>query len=125
MTNLKAQNYFIIQDWMSNHLFTNKTFDSFDEAWSYIYENVEQEYEDDGTYDDYYAIEVEGFFNFQINETIEVDQCYLDDEVCMDRTDVSNRAIIQSIPTDDEELVCIQYPSGSIDYVPQNIIIKL
>lgn len=125
MTNLKAQNYFIIQDWMSNHLFTDKTFDSFDEAWSYIYENVEEEYEGDGTYEDYYAIEVEGFFNFQIDETIEVDQCYLDDEVTMNSKGISSRATIQSIPKDDEELVCIQYTSGLIDYVPQNIINKL
>lgn len=39
---------FIIQDWMGNRMFPKKSFDSFEEGWEFIYENVEDEesYED-------------------------------------------------------------------------------
>ena len=49
---------YIIQDWMSNHLFKDHTFTSFESGWDFIYENIKEEYEDDGTYDDYYVIEI-------------------------------------------------------------------
>ena len=49
---------YIIQDWMGNHLFKRHTFTSFEEGWDFIYENIKEEYEDDGTYDDYYVIEI-------------------------------------------------------------------
>jgi hypothetical protein len=49
----------IIQDWAGNHLFTDKVFDSFEDGWDFIYENIKEETEDDGTYDDYYVVELE------------------------------------------------------------------
>ena len=56
--NLKLMGKYIIQDWMGNHLFKNHTFTSFEEGWDFISENIKEEYEDDGTYDDYYVIEI-------------------------------------------------------------------
>lgn len=47
---------YIIVDWMNNHLFQDEVFDSFEEGWEFIYANVEQEAEDDGTYEDYYVV---------------------------------------------------------------------
>jgi len=47
---------YVITDWAGNRLFPNIEFTDFDEAWLFIYENVEEETEDDGTYDDYYVI---------------------------------------------------------------------
>lgn len=47
---------FIIKDWADNHLFKDKVFDSFEDAWEFIYENVQEETEDDGTYDDYFVV---------------------------------------------------------------------
>ena len=49
---------YIIQDWAGNHLFKEHTFTCFETAWDFIYENIKEEYEDDGTYDDYYVIEI-------------------------------------------------------------------
>lgn len=49
---------YIIQDWMSNHLFKNHIFITFEEGWDFIYENIKEEYEGDGTYDDYYIVEI-------------------------------------------------------------------
>ena len=43
---------------MGNRLFTNHTFTSFEDGWEFIYENIKEEYEEDGTYDDYYVIEI-------------------------------------------------------------------
>jgi hypothetical protein len=50
---------FIIQDWAGNHLFKDKEFNSFEEGWEFIYENVQEETEDDGTYEDLYVIKKE------------------------------------------------------------------
>ena len=47
---------YIIQDWAGNHLFKDKTFDSYEEGWEFIYANVSEETENDGTYDDYYVV---------------------------------------------------------------------
>lgn len=46
-----------IRDWMNNLMFGGKEFDSYEEGWSFIYENIEEEYEGDGTYDDVYVLE--------------------------------------------------------------------
>lgn len=52
---------YIITDWANNHLFKNKTFDTFDEGWEFIYENVdnskyeETNNEDDNVYQDYFV----------------------------------------------------------------------
>jgi len=54
---------FIIQDWAGNHLFKDKTFSSFDSAWSFIYANVDNsEYDrtqnmNDDNYQEYFVIE--------------------------------------------------------------------
>jgi hypothetical protein len=45
-----------IIDWMGNRLFDNKTFDTFDEGWEFITQNVEEEFEEDNTYNDYYVV---------------------------------------------------------------------
>ena len=47
---------YIIKDWAGNHLFKNKTFKTFDDGWDFIRENVQEETEDDGTYDDYLVV---------------------------------------------------------------------
>ena len=48
---------FKIEDWAGNTMFNGKTFDSFDDGWAYIYENIKEETEGDGTYDDVFVIE--------------------------------------------------------------------
>ncbi len=52
---------YIIQDWAGNHLFKDKEFDSFEEGWEFIYENVQEETEDDGTYEDLYVVNKKDF----------------------------------------------------------------
>ena len=43
----------IIEDWAGNRMFPDKTFDSFDDAWEYIYENVDNsKYDESGNEDD-------------------------------------------------------------------------
>lgn len=51
---------FIIKDWINNTCFFGKTFDSFEDAWEYIYEKDPNEKEDEYYYDDYYVEEVKG-----------------------------------------------------------------
>lgn len=51
----------IIEDWCGNVLFKGKEFDSFDEGWSFIYENDPEPAEDspewlDHWFDDYYVV---------------------------------------------------------------------
>lgn len=48
---------FIIEDWAGNRIFPNKTFKTFLDGWDFIYTHIQEETEDDGTYDDYYVIE--------------------------------------------------------------------
>jgi len=55
---------FIIMDWIGNICFGGKTFDYFEDGWSYIYENDPEPPRDserwqDGWYDDYYVEWVE------------------------------------------------------------------
>jgi len=61
------------------------------------------------------------FENFKVGGKVNVSQCYLDDEVSMN-TDTSPVATINSEPSDSEELVCIIYESGTMDFVPQDIL---
>lgn len=43
----------IIEDWAGNRMFPDMTFDSFDDAWDYIYENVDNsKYDESGNEDD-------------------------------------------------------------------------
>ena len=52
---------FIVVDWAGNHLFKDRVFSSFENGWSFITENIKEEFEDDGTYDDYFVIEKDNF----------------------------------------------------------------
>ena len=60
---------FIITDWAGNHLFKDKEFETFEEGWDYIYENVdnskydETENEDDNVYQEYYVVTKSEYFN--------------------------------------------------------------
>ncbi len=45
---------FIIEDWTGKRLFPDLTFDTFEDGWSHIDENVTDE--GDSTYDDYYVV---------------------------------------------------------------------
>ena len=58
---------------------------------------------------------------FKLGATVNVAECYLNDEVT-ENYDTSSIATVLSEPSDEEELVCIQYESGGIDYVPQDIL---
>ena len=58
---------------------------------------------------------------FKVGNSVEVAQHYLVDEVTSNY-DTSPIAIVLSEPSDEEELVCIRYTSGDIDYVPQDIL---
>lgn len=49
---------YIIEDWACNRIFPDKKFDTFEEAWDYIYENIKEDFEDDGTYEEYFVVEV-------------------------------------------------------------------
>ena len=51
---------------------------------------------------------------------VKVADYYLDDEASP--KEATKTAIILSEPSDDEELVMIEYTNGSIDYVPQDVI---
>lgn len=54
---------FIIQDWAGNHLFKDKTFETFDDAWEFISENVDNsEFEasgndNDDNFQEYFVVE--------------------------------------------------------------------
>lgn len=60
---------FIITDWAGNHLFKDKEFETFEEGWEYIYENVDNSKydetgdEDDNEYQEYYVITKSEYFN--------------------------------------------------------------
>lgn len=56
-----ADKKYIIQDWAGNRLFPNDIFDTFEEGWDFIRENVEEDSPEDGTFDDYYVVELEDF----------------------------------------------------------------
>lgn len=49
---------YIIQDWAGNRMFPRKTFESFEDGWDFIYENIPEEKEWDGTYDDIFIVQV-------------------------------------------------------------------
>ena len=48
-----------IIDWIGNEIFPDKKFTTYEDGWEYIYEHIEEEFEDDGTYDDYYVVEIQ------------------------------------------------------------------
>jgi hypothetical protein len=61
------------------------------------------------------------YFDFEIGIKVRVAECYLTDE-CTQHVDTTEIAYVCSEPSDSEELVGIQYESGVIDYVPQDIL---
>ena len=65
-----------------------------------------------------------GYKKFKEDVKVEVAECYLNDEVNQ-RNNTSLVATVFSAPTDDEQLVGIQYEGGAIDYVPQDILTLL
>ena len=58
---------------------------------------------------------------FKLGNKVRVADFYRLDEVAQ-HINTSEVAIIRSEPSDDEELVCIAYESGEIDFVPQEIL---
>ena len=62
--------------------------------------------------------ELEGYLRFKEGITVKVDEAYLKDEASPD--DATATATVISEPSDDEELVQIQYENGSIDYLGQD-----
>lgn len=55
---------YIIKDWADNHLFQDEVFDSYEEGWEFIYENVDNSVydetldDDDSVYQEYYVVEL-------------------------------------------------------------------
>ena len=62
-----------------------------------------------------------GYKKFKVGIKVEVCECYLTDEVTEGR-DLSKDAKIFFAPIDDDQLVGIEFESGELDYVPQNIL---
>ena len=56
---------YIIEDWAGNRLFSHKEFDSYEDGWDFIYENVdnsqyeESQKDNDNVYQDIYVIQKE------------------------------------------------------------------
>jgi len=64
---------------------------------------------------------MQNYKKFKVGVKVNVAKCYLNDEVTKN-CDTSPTAIVFSEPSDNEELVGIQYNGGSLDYVPQDIL---
>lgn len=58
---------------------------------------------------------------FKVGQKVRVADYYLKDEVAQ-HINSSSIATINSEPSDDEELVCIAYKGGEMDFVPQEIL---
>lgn len=73
-----------------------------------------------------YGLDAEPFNlrkDFREGDGVRVAECYLTDEVSEPhRSEMSNTATVCSVPSDSEELVSIQYESGLIDFVSQDIL---
>jgi hypothetical protein len=65
---------------------------------------------------------MKGYKKFKVGNTVTVAECYLSDEVTENYNTSPTAIIVNYEPSDDEELICIQYDSGEIDYVPQDIL---
>ncbi len=59
--------------------------------------------------------------NFEVGKTVSIAECYLTDEAS-EHILTSPTAVVQSEPSDEEELICVRYESGDFDYIPQSII---
>lgn len=59
----RANVSFIIQDWAGNRMFPDKTFESFEDGWEFVYENVDNSKfdlsgdDDDSVFQDIYVVE--------------------------------------------------------------------
>ena len=49
----------IIMDWVYNRMFVTKEFESFEDGWEFIYENIEDV---DNAYDDIFVVTKEEYF---------------------------------------------------------------
>jgi len=58
---------------------------------------------------------------FKLDDTVSVDECYLNDEVT-ENYNTSPTATVFTEPSDEEELVGIIYEGGDMDFVPQDIL---
>lgn len=54
-TSFDTPDVHVIVDWTGKRLFPDKEFDSFEEGWDFVYENIHEEYEGDGAYEDIYV----------------------------------------------------------------------
>ena len=61
------------------------------------------------------------FNDFVLGIKVEVSEVYRNDEVAQ-FINSSDTATVLSEPSDSEELVCIQYDSKEIDFVPQDML---
>ena len=58
-----AKKKYIIQDWAGNHLFKDKEFDTFEDGWEFIYENVDNALydktgkENDNEFQEYFVVD--------------------------------------------------------------------
>lgn len=58
-----GKDVFIIQDWAGNRMFPDKTFESFEDGWEFVYENVDNSKfdlsgdDDDSVFQDIYVVE--------------------------------------------------------------------
>ncbi len=54
---------YIIQDWTGTHIFTDETFESFEDGWEFIHANVDNSVyeatgkENDNEYQEYFVVE--------------------------------------------------------------------
>lgn len=58
--------------------------------------------------------------DFKVEMEVNVDACYLNDEASPKSATAT--AIVKTEPSDNEELVMVQYEGGDLDYVPQDIL---
>ena len=63
---------------------------------------------------------MKGFEQYKVEAEVTVSEVYLNDEASPENA--SATATVFSEPSDDEELVGIQYEDKSLDYVPQDIL---
>ena len=54
-TSFDTPHIHVIEDWTGKRLFPEEEFDSYEAGWAFVDENIQEEYENDGTYDDIYV----------------------------------------------------------------------
>lgn len=60
-------NRWIITDWIDNHLFPEKEFDSFEDGWAFLYETFREEMEkDEEFFQDYFVEPINSDIDWEI-----------------------------------------------------------